>query len=285
MNISLDLVFFAARITVLAVLLAFAVMKDLAFGKIPNRLTLMGLVSGFAVNVVQGTVLPTHGLGLAFPGGLAGMHSGGYSGMLPGTLTGVFPGILPAILTGTPPGALAATQHWTLNWALPGVVLFVMLFVLISALIPFVSLVALYKLKMFGAGDIKLLMAVGAIVGAIPVVEIMLYSFLAGGAISLVVVVSNGCVRKCAKRLLEYLKGCFLQMRFLPYHEAQTQNCNAGYSDLGGSGNSYGCGSSGSGSEIGITRFSRVVQNGGMLRFSLAVAAGAVIYIITAWWL
>ena len=131
----------------------------------------------------------------------------------------------------------------------------VLLAMMLSIMIPFVSLIALYKLKMLGAGDIKLLMSCGAILGPQQIVEVIAYSFLAGGAISLFIMLANKQLGACARRLLNYLKACYLQMRLLPYRDA----CDA---------------------EITVKRFGKISLDGGMVKFSVAIAAGAFMYTV-----
>ena len=135
------------------------------------------------------------------------------------------------------------------------VLLSVLLSVLFSILIPFFSLAALYKLKMFGAGDVKLFMSAGAIVGTEAIVWIMAYSFLAGGFISLLVIILNRQAGEYLRRFWRYIKACFLQRRFLPYGDVYD-------------------------TDILVTRMSIFAQNGGTVKFSVAIAAGALIFTV-----
>lgn len=88
---------------------------------------------------------------------------------------------------------------------------------LLGILIPIVLLFGLYALRMLGAGDIKLLSALGAVFGAREILKIMAYSFIAGGIIALVLIM----VRKNAKErllyLFNYLKSVLLTLHIMPY--------------------------------------------------------------------
>ena len=241
----------------LGCILLIAVLCDLRSSKIPNKLILAGMIAGVALNLAGGAYLsavarsgPDAGGPIArsaisdgpvvswtIPKGpdAGGTDAGGPAGMLPsqGGLTGAVLGVL------------------------------------LSIMIPFVSLIALYALKMLGAGDIKLLMSMGAIVGAWPIVEIMAYSILAGGALSLFIVLANKQGRACARRFLTYVRACYLQRRLLPYGDAEP------YSDAG----PHGKAEPHSGNTH-ISSFSKAVSNGGMVKFSLGIAAGTVAYVI-----
>jgi prepilin peptidase CpaA len=47
-----------------------------------------------------------------------------------------------------------------------------------------------------GAGDVKLMAAVGAVVGPVPIVRVFLYSAIAGGAIAIAIAVRRGLVQE-----------------------------------------------------------------------------------------
>jgi len=88
---------------------------------------------------------------------------------------------------------------------------------LLGIVIPVILLILLYALRMLGAGDIKLLSALGAVFGVGAILKITAYSFIAGGIISLVLM----AVRRNAKErfiyLCNYLKSVFLTMHVMPY--------------------------------------------------------------------
>ena len=100
----------------------------------------------------------------------------------------------------------------------------------------------LFALRMIGAGDIKAFCALGAIVGIMGVVELMILSFLSGGIIALGFVLfrKNGINR--FRGFFSYLKLCVLVRKPVSYN--------------------------------GVT------QNDAVFRFAYAIAAGYVLYII-----
>ncbi|MCL2163653.1 MAG: A24 family peptidase [Oscillospiraceae bacterium] len=195
---------------------------DLKSSKIPNKLILSGMIIGVALNLTEGLFVSERAA--------------------------------TALIPDDPTGVLSSLSGITLNARV--ILTPILTSLLISILIPFLSLIALYALKMLGAGDIKLFMSMGAIVGPWPIAEIMAYSFLAGGALSLFAALLNKQAGVCAKRFLAYVKACFLQQKFLPYER-----------------------------DIVFSRFTRVVSTGGMIKFSIAIAAGTFLYAIrkTLW--
>lgn len=86
-------------------------------------------------------------------------------------------------------------------------------------LFPFVILYALFSLNMLGAGDIKLLCALGSIFGAIPILRISLYTFFSGALIAIVFMAArkNFCER--IGFFCSYIKTCFLTLRLQPYND------------------------------------------------------------------
>lgn len=86
-------------------------------------------------------------------------------------------------------------------------------------LLPVFVLFCFYVLRMLGAGDIKLLGAVGAIFGCRFVWNGMLYSFLAGGILALVLMTVRKDFRAGSKRLAEYLRSCMLTRRLQEYSD------------------------------------------------------------------
>jgi len=89
-------------------------------------------------------------------------------------------------------GVLAGIAMNTfLYQGLPGLI-----FALKGLLLAFVSYVALYALHAMGAGDVKLMAAVGAIVGWENWFGIFLITAVIGGIMSLILVASRGRVKK-----------------------------------------------------------------------------------------
>jgi prepilin peptidase CpaA len=84
-------------------------------------------------------------------------------------------------------------------------------------LLPLILLFPLYALKMLGAGDIKLLCAVGSIAGSGTILYTIAYSFLAGGVIALAIMIIRKNGKQRIRCFLNYLKTCFLAQSFQPY--------------------------------------------------------------------
>jgi prepilin peptidase CpaA len=102
-----------------------------------------------------------------------------------------------------------------------------LIFSLKGIILPAVCLMTLYSVKMIGAGDIKLLSAVGAVMGAAFVSYATICSFISGGFIAsgLILARRNGLER--FKYLLLYIKSCILTMEPLQY---------TGFEDMQGAG-------------------------------------------------
>lgn len=90
---------------------------------------------------------------------------------------------------------------------------------LAALFVPIPALIVFYVLGMLGAGDIKLFCALGAICGTGFVLYAMAYSFLAGGAAGIVLMVIKGTLVQRWRYLANYLKACFLCRSLLPYGE------------------------------------------------------------------
>ncbi len=88
---------------------------------------------------------------------------------------------------------------------------------LLAALIPFALLIALFALRMLGAGDIKLLCAIGAIMGIPFILYTIGFSFLAGGLLALGFMLVRGNGWQRLRHIGSYLRTCFLTHNFLPY--------------------------------------------------------------------
>ncbi len=87
---------------------------------------------------------------------------------------------------------------------------------LYGMLIPLV-LFPLYAFRMLGAGDVKALCAIGAVVGFDMSVKIMLITFVAGGVIALAFMIANRNFVQRFKNLFRYLKMCFVTKKPLAY--------------------------------------------------------------------
>lgn len=94
----------------------------------------------------------------------------------------------------------------------------------LGIVVPFILLFAFYAIRMLGAGDIKLFCALGAIFGVKYIIEIMAYSFVAGGIISLVLMVTRRNARKRFLHLCNYFKMIFLLQSFKPYTDFEDRS-------------------------------------------------------------
>ena len=79
------------------------------------------------------------------------------------------------------------------------------------------ALLPLFALRMIGAGDVKALIAIGAMIGFPSALYVLLYSFVGAGLMAVLTLLArrNGCRRFYA--LWIYLKGCVLARKALPY--------------------------------------------------------------------
>ncbi len=87
----------------------------------------------------------------------------------------------------------------------------------LGAVLPALLLFALFALRMLGAGDIKLLCTVGAIMGAEFTAYAAAFSFLAGGIMAVVIMLARGNASKRFAFVAVYLKTVFLTQSFVPY--------------------------------------------------------------------
>jgi prepilin peptidase CpaA len=92
-----------------------------------------------------------------------------------------------------------------------------LIFSLKGIILPALCLIILYAVRVIGAGDIKLLSAVGAVMGAAFVSYATISSFICGGIIAsgLILARQNGVKR--FKYFLLYIRSCFLTMELLKY--------------------------------------------------------------------
>ena len=88
---------------------------------------------------------------------------------------------------------------------------------LLGAFIPALLLMALFALRMLGAGDIKLFCAIGSLMGLSFVVYTMAFSFLAGGVMAIAVMLVRGNIKQRLQHIAAYLKTCFFTGRFTAY--------------------------------------------------------------------
>ncbi len=84
-------------------------------------------------------------------------------------------------------------------------------------IIPILILLPLFALRMLGAGDIKLFASIGAIMGSGFVLNAMIYSFLSGGLMALLLMILRKNGRERLRHLAAYMKTCFLTLSLQPY--------------------------------------------------------------------
>jgi len=99
-----------------------------------------------------------------------------------------------------------------------------LLFSLKGMIIPVLLLIIFFALRMLGAGDIKLFSAIGAIMGLGFVLQAIIYSFLTGGVIALLIIIARKNGMKRFKYFFQYLKSCFLTVSILPYTDFNDKN-------------------------------------------------------------
>ncbi|WP_066497511.1 A24 family peptidase [Abyssisolibacter fermentans] len=88
---------------------------------------------------------------------------------------------------------------------------------LAGIVMPIVILWILFIARVLGAGDIKLFCCIGAIAGAKFTVFTIIYSFLAGGVISLFYIIFRNSAIKSFKSLFNFIKACILTHSILEY--------------------------------------------------------------------
>lgn len=80
-------------------------------------------------------------------------------------------------------------------------------------------LIVFYALSMIGAGDVKAFCALGALFGWEKVIVIIAYSFIAGGIISVVMIIVNKNGLERIRYLFNYIKFSFLNQSFSKYSD------------------------------------------------------------------
>lgn len=78
-------------------------------------------------------------------------------------------------------------------------------------------LLLLYGMRFLGAGDVKLMFAIGAIVGWRLSVYCALYSFVTGGVIAALLLLRRKNARERFSALLSHLKAMLYTRSFIPY--------------------------------------------------------------------
>lgn len=92
---------------------------------------------------------------------------------------------------------------------------------LLGIVIPFAILYPFFLVKLIPAGDIKLFMAIGSLLGYKMSLNILLYSLILGGFYSIILVVSKRKFLEFKKFFL-YLKSCFIGKTFFKYDSSES---------------------------------------------------------------
>lgn len=95
---------------------------------------------------------------------------------------------------------------------------------LLGLVIPFLLLFPLYVLKMLGAGDIKLLCSLGLLLGPGDILLSILYSFLSGGFLALLLMACRKNLHIRLRQVLSYFTSCVLTMSMMPYEEVDRRH-------------------------------------------------------------
>lgn len=90
-------------------------------------------------------------------------------------------------------------------------------------LLPALILLPFFGLHMIGAGDIKLLSALGGILGMRMGAFLLVLSFLTSGIFGILVLIKRGVFLARFRVLGRYLKACFMTRTILPYGEQSAQ--------------------------------------------------------------
>lgn len=88
---------------------------------------------------------------------------------------------------------------------------------LAAMLLPILLLGILYALRMLGAGDIKLLSAIGAIMGIEFVLYTAAFSFLVGGLMAVLLLLLRKNAKKRFLHLFHYFKNLLFSFSIVPY--------------------------------------------------------------------
>lgn len=89
--------------------------------------------------------------------------------------------------------------------------------------LPFVICIIFFAFRMLGAADIKLYMALGALMGIEWIIKCMIYSVLSGGVIALGVMFYRGIFVERIKYVWNYFKMLILLKKLLPYQDLNAQ--------------------------------------------------------------
>ena len=94
---------------------------------------------------------------------------------------------------------------------------------LAGASTPVIILGILFIFRMLGAGDIKLLCALGGIMGPRTVADCIFYSLLAGAGISMAILISTGGIRQRFLYFFRYMNEFYVTGEMHPYYRKGTE--------------------------------------------------------------
>lgn len=83
--------------------------------------------------------------------------------------------------------------------------------------VPFVIGFVLFALRLFGAGDVKFFMALGALMGYEWILKCMIYSVFFGAAMAIVLMIVRGIFLERMRYMWNYLKSIFLTRKIREY--------------------------------------------------------------------
>ena len=112
----------------------------------------------------------------------------------------------------------------TANLASEGI--YGLVFSLLGIMLPVACLVVLYMIRVIGAGDIKLLSAVGAVMGAGFALDATVSSFICGGFIASGIILSRQNGMERLRHLVTYIQSCILSMELLQYSDFKDRQEN-----------------------------------------------------------
>jgi len=75
----------------------------------------------------------------------------------------------------------------------------------------FVLMIVPYYLGGMGAGDVKLMAAIGALLGLSPIIQVFLYTSLIGGVIAVISALSRGTLKRALKNIATWTTSLALQ--------------------------------------------------------------------------
>lgn len=90
-------------------------------------------------------------------------------------------------------------------------------------IVPILILFPLFMLRMFGAGDIKLLSVVGLFLGIQAAIHIIIASIVIGGILSIIKLVQNRNIKQRVAYFMQYVRGTSCGIRS-GYYDANSDN-------------------------------------------------------------